>query len=101
MKKILLIFFICLFMTTFISATCEVEISDYEGRLGNLESKIDLIESHYNLMPTIAQDIKQLQLSIEEISQNDSNFKIYLIPGTIIIVLIILLAIIIARRKYD
>lgn len=99
MKKVMILLILSLMISFVVAERCEVEISDYEGRLGNLESKIDLIESHYNLMPTIAQDIKQLQIDIEEISQNDSNFKIYLIPGTIIIVLIILLVIIIARRK--
>ena len=81
----------------FVSATtCESEIED---RLENIEAKIDTIESHYNLLPTIAQDVKNLEIDLEDIQVEDSNFKIYLIPGTIIISLLIILTIILVRNK--
>jgi len=79
--------------------SCIVDINDYEDRLENIEAKIDTIESHYNLLPTIAQDVKNFQIDMEDIQIEDSNFKIYLIPGTIIISLVIILVIILVRQK--
>ena len=79
-----------------VAAECD---SDIEDRLENIEAKLDTIDSHYNLLPTIAQDIKNLELDIEEIQSEDSNFKIYLIPGTIVLCLLIILIIILARNK--
>jgi len=79
--------------------SCIVDINDYEDRLENIESKIDTIESHYNLLPTIAQDVKNFQIDIEDIQIEDSNFKIYLVPGTIITALVLILVIILVRQK--
>jgi len=89
-----------LVLINFVQAeSCIVDINDYEDRLENIEAKIDTIESHYNLLPTIAQDVKNFQIDMEDIQIEDSNFKIYLIPGTIIISLVIILVIILVRQK--
>jgi len=99
-KSLFLLLILSILLINFVNASsCDVDINDYEDRLSNIEQKLDLIESHYNLLPTIAQDIKSLSLEIEDIQVEDSNFKIYLVPGTIIIALILILTIILVRKN--
>ena len=99
-KSVFLMIVLSMVLINFVQAeSCIVDINDYEDRLENIEAKIDTIESHYNLLPTIAQDVKNFQIDMEDIQIEDSNFKIYLIPGTIIISLVIILVIILVRQK--
>ena len=100
-KRIIVIVFLSLFLFNFISAeeTCDVKISELNFRLGNLESKLDTLESHYNLVPTIAQDVKKIKLGIEDLDIDNSSFQVWVIPGSIIVILIIILSIILARKK--
>ena len=99
-KSVFLMIVLSMVLINFVQAeSCTVDINDYEDRLENIESKIDTIESHYNLLPTIAQDVKNFQIDIEDIQIEDSNFKIYLVPGTIITALVLILVIILVRQK--
>ncbi len=102
MKTIISLFFIFIFFINFISAdTCsdlDKTIEEFNLRLSNVESKIDNTENNYQLIPSVLQKLSNMETDMKNIMNQKDGISIYIIPGSIVLILIIILVIVIARK---
>ena len=103
MKKVLIILFLSLFILSFISAdTCsdmDKTLEEFNLRLNSVESKIDNTENNYQLIPSVLQKLNNMETDLETIMNQKDGLAIYLIPGSIVFILLITLIIVVVRNK--
>jgi len=103
MKKVLIILFLSLFILSFISAdTCsdmDKTLEEFNLRLNSVESKIDNTENNYQLIPSVLQKLNNMETDLETKMNQKDGLAIYLIPGSIVFILLITLIIVVVRNK--
>ena len=103
MKTIISILLIFILLINFISAdTCselDKTIEEFNLRLSNVENKIDNTENNYQLIPSVLQKLGDMEKDIDTIINQKDGISIYIVPFSIIFILIIILVIVIARKR--